>query len=213
MRRHGRCGWLFLAHVLSVCSPAAFAGGAIYLKASPWVGLSDDEQTFLSQPRSLDSTDLPGAGLAMEWRFSNGIAVGAEYIGYSHDYTPPAAIPPIVPRSGEATVRIIALTLRKYFGEPGGLFYPYVGLGIGTSDVETSHPLPGAPPVYNFVFDTYNATAYQISAGMEVRFFPTKKRHLGMIVEAKHMGYSSVEANRYDPTAMAIFIGIGLVRD
>jgi hypothetical protein len=207
------CGRLLLVLTVSAVAPTAMAGGSIYLKGSPWVGLADDEQTFLSQNRKLDTSASSAGGLALEWRFANGFAVGAEFISYTHDYTPPPHIEPFFPRSGEAVVNATSLTFKKYFGEAGKVFYPYVGLGIGKSNIETSHPLFGAPPVYNYVSDEYHVNAYQISAGMEVRFFPTKKRHLGVIVEVKHLGYDAIGANRYDPTAMAVFLGVGLVRD
>jgi opacity protein-like surface antigen len=168
-----------------------------------------------SQTRNLESGQSSGGGfaLALEWRFSYGFALGVEYFDYQHAYTPPAENPPFLPSNGEASVSIKALTLRKYFGEPGGIFYPYVGLGYGTADIETSHPLFGAPPVYDYESDSYSATAYLVSAGLEMRFFPTKKRHLGVVIEAKHMGYDTIGENRYDPTAMGIFVGVGLVRD
>jgi len=194
---------LFLA-TLAVSPGAAggiVAGGAIYIKGGT-MRLQHDTQVFDESPLptlitvNLEDTSSRTINVGWEIRFRRGWAVGTEYLGYRHQFTP-AASPAA---QGTATTKALMVSGRKYFFDSGN-FYPYVGGGIGIGETEINNRrnagLVGR-------FDT--SLFLHVVLGVEARF-----NNMSIMLEARHLAFdrdNSVDVE-YDPSVSGVLLGVG----
>lgn len=176
--------------VLTMLPALAQAGGAFLMKGGS-MRLSDNTQTFDSDSRYLDDTSNSTFAINVEGRVQNGMAFGAEYLAYSHDFTSTTA------QTGEVKTQTLQFLAKKYFIQ-GGPAHPYVGVGVGRTNINYSGTASSFAD-YDF------ALAIQALVGLELRF-----DNLSFLAEVKHL-YHDVDSggNEYDPTATGLFLGMG----
>jgi opacity protein-like surface antigen len=180
---------LLLASLLIASPTLTEAGGAFLFKAGT-VRLNDTSQLLDSAPRDLDDVSYSTLTLNLEARRKSGVAFGAEFITYRHDFTPPTS-----PEPGVARTRTLQFVGKKYF-KVGGPLHPYLGAGIGGGHTEVTYP--------GFTDDEFTLVL-QAVLGLEMRF-----ENLSFVVEAKHL-YHDIEGggNEYDPSGTGFFAGMG----
>lgn len=178
--------------ILALLPALAQAGGAFLMKGGS-MRLVDNTQTFDFGSRILDDTSNRTLAINVEGRARNGMAFGAEYLTYSHDFTSTPA------QAGDAKTQTMQFLAKKYFID-GGPVHPYVGVGIGVGRTNINYAGTGS-----FFSDNNFAFALQALIGLELRF-----DNLSFLAEVKHMYHDvSSSGNEYDPTATGLFIGAG----
>ena len=186
------CFRLFIPGVLAMLPTLAQAGGALLMKGGA-MRLSDNTQTLDLVSRNLDDTSNSTLAINVEGRVQNGMAFGAEYLTYSHDFTSATA------QTGDVKTQTLQFLAKKYFIQ-GGPVHPYVGVGIGFGRTNINYSGTASS------FADYDfALAIQALLGLELRF-----DNLSFLAEVKHL-YHDVESggNEYDPTATGFFLGMG----
>ena len=190
MQSSRRWYWLrvLVPGLLAVLPAMAQAGGAFLMKGGV-MRLTDNTQTLETVPRELDDTSNRTLAFNIEGRQRNGMAFGAEYIIYEHDFTPPTA------QAGVAKTQALQFLAKKYFIE-GGPVHPYIGAGVGVGQTDVS---------YTGFSDKEYTLAIQALVGLELRF-----DNLSVLAEVKHL-YHDIESggNEYNPTATGLFVGMG----
>lgn len=186
-----------LAAALVAPVSAQAAGDAFYLKGGS-VQLSDDYQNINAQNRTFDSKSTDTYGLLFEHRTRRDIALGVEYLNYSHDFTPGGlSTPPIPPGKGTATTRTLQFVAKKYFGPD--VFKPFFGLGVGLARTTVDYGPTVASNDEDF------GIGMQAMAGLELRF-----EGMGLMFEAKRLVHDiSTSNSAYKPSAIGFFAGIG----
>ena len=198
--RHSRCAaFLLLIATIALSPNAAAVGGAIFIKGGS-MRLLDDSQAFDTARHipvnvSLDENSYKAIGVAWELRFRRGWAVGAEYLGYDHRFTPSAS----PSARGSALTDAFMVTAKKYFINRG-IFHPYVGGGIGLAHTDVSNNRNGGT-----IDDLNFSVLLHATLGMELRI-----DNLSLIMEVKHINpaVSDVEVE-YNPTATGVLLGVG----
>ena len=178
--------------ILAMLPVLTQAGGAFLVKGGT-MRLSDDSQTLDSQSRYLDDASNRTLAFNVEGRVQNGMAFGAEYLTYSHDFTSATA------QTGDVKTQTLQFLAKKYFIQ-GGPVHPYVGVGVGIGRTNINYSGTASS------FADYDvALAIQALVGLELRF-----DNLSFLAEVKHL-YHDVESggNEYDPTATGLFLGMG----
>ena len=186
------CFRLFIPGVLAMLPTLAQAGGALLMKGGA-MRLSDNTQTLNTTSLTLDDTSNSTLAINVEGRVQNGMAFGAEYLTYSHDFTSATA------QTGDVKTQTLQFLAKKYFIQ-GGPVHPYVGVGIGFGRTNINYSGTASS------FADYDfALAIQALLGLELRF-----DNLSFLAEVKHL-YHDVESggNEYDPTATGFFLGMG----
>ncbi len=183
---------LFALPLLALPSLAA-ADGAFLFKVGR-VQLQDDQQLLEGSTRSFDDDSYSTLAMSIEGRKRRGVAFGAEFLTYRHEFGPAVGDP------GEAKVWAVMFVGKKYFG-PGGPFRPFFGAGIGGAHVNYTFQ----DTILGHVSDDEFNLALQAVAGFELDF-----DGLAFTLEAKHI-YHDVEGggNEYDPTGTGVFAGFG----
>ena len=196
---------LFLATLAGPPGAAAAGGivdgGAIYIKGGA-MRLQHDTQVFdaLSLPNlitvNLEDTSSRVINVGWEIRFRRGWAVGTEYLGYKHQFTP-AASPTA---QGIATTKALMVSGRKYFFDSGN-FHPYVGGGIGIGETEINNRR-SAGTVDRFDFSLF----LHVVLGIEARF-----NNMSIMLEARHLasGRDNSFDVEYDPSVTGVLLGMG----
>lgn len=182
-----------LSALLFALPVVANAGGAFLFKGGT-VRLADSSQQLDFGARNLDERSRSTYAVNIEARKRNGVAFGAEYLTYRHDFTPPAT-----PQEGEARTRALMFVAKKYFFDRGPV-HPYFGAGIGAGRTSVSF----VSATKSFSDDEFT-TVLQAVLGIELRF-----DNLSFVFEGKHL-YHDIEGggNEFDPTATGLFAGFG----
>ena len=191
---------LLLAVAIALPSSAVFAaGGAIFVKGGRML-LQDDSQLFDTPTHvpvsvGLNNNSYRAIDVSWEIRFGRGWAVGTEYLGYDHRFTPiatPAA-------RGVALTDAFMVTAKKYF-LARGMFHPYLGAGIGLGLTDISNHRNGGT-----IDDTNVSALVHAMLGVELRI-----DNLSFLLEAKTLYFdNSTNDVEYDPTASGVFLGAG----
>jgi len=184
---------LLFSVTLCMLPTLVHAGGAFLIKGGA-MRLSDDQQMIDLANRDLDDTSNGTLAFNLEGRRRNGMAFGAEYLTYRHDFTPSTA------QAGEARTQSIQFLSKKYFID-GGPVHPYIGIGIGAGHTHVSYTRTNGTRFSDKEF----TLAIQALLGLELRF-----DNLSFLMEVKHL-YHDIEGggNEYDPTATGLFAGMG----
>lgn len=190
---------LLLAVAIALPSSAFAAGGAIFIKGGSMF-LQDDNQLFDTPTHvpvnvGLNNSSYKAIDVSWEIRFGRGWAVGTEYLGYDHRFTPsatPAA-------RGVALTDAFMVSAKKYFLD-SGKFHPYVGAGFGLGLTDISNNRNGG------TINDLNASAFvHAMLGVELRV-----DNLSFLLEAKTLYFDNSTVDvEYDPTASGIFLGAG----
>lgn len=177
------------------------AGGAIYIKGGA-MRLQHDSQVFDESPLptlitvNLEDTSSRTINVGWEIRFRRGWAVGTEYLGYRHQFTPPAS----PAAQGTATTKALMVSGRKYFFDSGN-FYPYVGGGIGIGETEINNRRNAGS------VDRFDTSLFlHVVLGIEARF-----NNMSIMLEARHLAFdrdNSVDVE-YDPSVSGVLLGVG----
>ena len=167
------------------------AGGAFLFKGGV-LRINDDSQVVGPSLRDVDQDSYSTLALNIEARKKNGVAFGAELITFRNDFTPPVA-----PQQGVVRTHVLQFVAKKYFN-PGGVFYPYLGAGVGASHIDADYSSAGG----SYQNDEF-VLALQAVLGFELRF-----DNLSFVLEAKHL-YFDVGRNEFDPTGTGVFAGFG----
>ena len=178
--------------VLGLCAllpSMAHAGGAVLIKGGV-LRLTDETQTVDFVPLNFDDQSQRGFAFNVEGRKRNGVALGAEYVSYHHEFTTPST------QTGTAETKVVNFLAKKYFIENGPV-HPYLGMGIGVGHTYLHSA--------SIVSDTEFTFSLQALLGLELRF-----DSLSFLAEVKHL-YHDIESggNEYNPTATGVFIGMG----
>lgn len=140
-----------------------------------------------------DSKASNPLGLEGEWRINNGYSLGVEYLRYSDDLT---AIGTGLTSSMDVTS--VMFNGKKYF-DPGGLYHPYLGAGVGVARTDFS----GAAI-------TGNTADYAIQAmgGLEIRW-----RQFGIYTELKEFSAKTKDdaGNKVDVSSRGLFVGASIL--
>ncbi len=178
-----------------VVPAVAQAGDAFYLKGG-FVHLTDNSQNLNAQNRTFDDDSTDTYGLLFEHLTRRGIALGAEYLNYSHDFTPDGLSTPGTSK-GVATTRTLQFVAKKYFGP--AVFKPFFGLGVGFARTTVDYGPTIATNDEDF------GIGMQAMAGVELRF-----DGMGLMFEAKRMIHDINTSNStFNPSAVGFFAGIG----
>lgn len=190
---------VFLAAAIAIPSSALAAGGAIFIKGGSMF-LEKDSQLFDTPTHvpvsvGLNSSSYKAIDVSWEIRFGQGWAVGAEYLGYDHRFTPsatPAA-------RGIALTDAFMVSAKKYFFNSGS-FHPYVGAGFGLGFTDISNNRSGGT-----INDLNTSLFGHAMLGIELRV-----DNLSFLLEAKTLYFDNSAVDvEYDPTASGIFLGAG----
>lgn len=190
---------LLLAAIITLPTSAAAVGGALFIKGGSMF-LQDDNQLFDTPTHipvtvGLNNVSYRVIDLGWELRFRNGWAVGTEYLGYDHRFTPTAS----PSAKGVALTDAFMVNAKKYIFN-SGTFHPYVGAGIGIAFTDISNNRSGGS------IDDINASLIaHAMLGIELRV-----DYLSFMLEAKTL-YSDNSGNdvEYNPTASGLLLGAG----
>jgi len=116
--------------------------------------LTNDAQVVGGLPSLFDAASRPAAGLEIEWRSRNGLAVGSEIFYHKNKLNAVGTT-----LTGEQTVLSFYLNGKYYFRAVDWL-YPFVGVGIGYAGSTYAGDLTGKA----------SGPAYQGMVGTEFRF-------------------------------------------
>ena len=196
---------LFLATLAGPPGAAAAGGivdgGAIYIKGGA-MRLQHDTQVFDETPLAtlitvnLEDTSSRTINVGWEIRFRHGWAVGTEYLGYRHQFTPPAS----PTAQGFATTKALMVSGRKYFFDSGN-FRPYVGGGIGIGETDINNKRNAG------TVDLSDISLFlHVVLGIEARF-----NNMSIMLEARHLasGRDNSFDVEYDPSATGVLLGMG----
>lgn len=190
---------LLLAVTIALPSSVFAAGGAIFIKGGSMF-LQDDNQLFdtlthIPVSVNLNNKSYRAIDVSWEIRFGRGWAIGTEYLGYDHRFTPiatPAA-------RGIALTDAFMVSAKRYFLN-SGKFHPYLGTGVGLGITNISNNRDGG------TIDDTNASIFvHAMLGVELRV-----DNLSFLLEAKTLFFDNSTNNvEYDPTARGILLGAG----
>lgn len=144
-------------------------------------------------PTEFDSKASSTLGFEGEWRINNGFAFGAEYIRYSNDLTATAT-----GLTSSMDVTGIMFNGKKYF-TPGGIYYPYLGAGVGRASASFSgSAITGHTSNY----------AIQAMGGLEMRW-----RQIGVYTELKVFSAKTKDSadNEIDASSRGLFVGASVM--
>jgi len=176
--------------------PAPVQGAAFILKTGS-IKLSSRNQSIQTTtgtvPVEFDSKASSPLALEGEWRINNGFAVGVEYLRYSNDLT-------ISGTSFASSLDFTGLMFngKKYFAA-GGMFYPYLGAGIGMARANFSgSALTG---------DT-TGFAFQMMGGLELRW-----QQFGVYTEFTSLSAKTKDSagNKVDAGSRGLFVGASMM--
>lgn len=153
------------------CSPA-IADSIVALAKAGSFSVSKDRQTIDGGAVNIDDGASGVFGLEVEWRQTNGLAFGLEYLQYENDVTATGS----TLRSSMETLAILA-NVKKYFG-PAKTVNPYLGAGVGAAGIDFKGDL---------ITGTAGGLAAQAMGGVELRW-----DKVGLYTELKYL-YAEAE--------------------
>lgn len=160
-----------MAIACSVSTPALADSVAVIVKAGSF-SLSKDRQTIAGGNVQFDDSSSGVFGIEGEWRQTNGLALGVEYLQYENDLGVPSVV-----GTGTMDTSVLLFNVKKYF-RPTATVNPYIGAGLGAVSVDFS----GFP-----VSGSAGGFALQAIGGVEFRFgkvgFYTELKALHAVAE------------------------------
>jgi len=178
-------------------SRSAQAQGIAFILKAGSVKLSSRNQSIQTTtgtvPVEFDSKASSSFGLEGEWRINNGFAVGIEYLRYSNKLT-------VTGTTFTSSLDVAGLLFngKKYFSA-GGIFYPYLGAGIGRATANFSgSALTGDTADY----------AFQMMGGLEMRW-----QQFGVYTELKAFSAKTKDSfgNKVDAGSRGVFVGASIM--
>lgn len=142
---------LFGAGLLGMLALPAHAEDAFIFKGGMF-NLARDPQTINDVERDLDENGDDVYAFAWEKRRRDAVALGVEYVRFTHDWRSANT-------RGSAKSRAVLFTVKRY-QDTGTLLYPFVGVGVGLAHADLS----------SMPFDSALGLALQLSAGAEWRW-------------------------------------------
>ena len=122
---------LAIAVACGVSAPALADSVAVILKAGSF-SVSKDRQTIDGGTIELDDSASGVFGIEGEWRQTNGLALGIEYLQYENDVGAPSVV-----GSSTMDTSVVLFNAKKYF-RPTATVNPYVGAGVGAVSIDFS---------------------------------------------------------------------------
>ena len=122
---------LAIVMACGVSMPAFADSVAVIVKAGSF-SVSKDRQTIDGGNIELDDGASGVFGIEGEWRQTNGLALGIEYLQYENDVGAPSVV-----GSGTMDTSVVLFNAKKYFN-PTATVNPYIGAGLGAVSVDFS---------------------------------------------------------------------------
>jgi hypothetical protein len=177
-------------------APAHKQGLALIIKTGS-IKLSSSSQSLQTTsgtvPVEFESKASSPLGLEGEWRINNGFALGIEYIHYSNKLTATGT-------GLTSTMDVTGLLVngKKYFA-PGGIYYPYLGVGVGTASADFS----GSAITGNTA-----DFAIQAMGGLEMRW-----NQFGVYTELKAFSAKTKDnaGNKVDASSRGLLVGASIM--
>jgi len=165
-------------------------GIALFVKGGAFK-LSNGAQVVGGQPISFDTTSRPAAGLEIEWRSRNGLAVGGEIFYHKNK------VSAITGQAGEQTVLSLYVN-GKYYFRATDWFYPFAGAGVGVAASSYGGDFSGKA----------NGPAYQGMVGTEFRF-----GKFGFDLQYKYLASTTDDGsgNKIKVGGGGLFAGVGVI--
>jgi hypothetical protein len=125
---------------------------------------------------SYDKSSKPVAAFEVEFRHTEGFAIGAEALYYKNSLTAPGAGTTF---AGDQTVISGMVNGKYYFGGDSGVFHPFVGAGVGFAGAEFSGDIQGKS----------SGPSFQGMAGADLRF-----GDFGLYLEYKYVSATTQDS-------------------
>ncbi|UCH53675.1 MAG: outer membrane beta-barrel protein [Pseudomonadota bacterium] len=157
------------------------------------VKLNEPNQNILTStvtvPVSFDDKSKSPFGLEVEWRMTNGFALGGELVSYSNKLTAVGTS-----LQSDMDVTAVLFNAKKYFAA-SSLFYPFIGAGIGGAATDFSG---------SAISGNTSGLAFQGMAGVEMRW-----RQLGLYAEYKALSAKTEDdaGNKVNASVRGVFLG------
>lgn len=173
-------------------------GIALILKTGS-INLSSRSQTLQTTtgtvPVDFDSKASSPFGLEGEWRIhdGNGLAVGIEYLHYRNQLTATGTA-----LTSTMDVTGVLVNGKKYFA-PGGIYHPYLGVGVGAASANFSGSAVTG--------DTADF-AIQVMGGLEMRW-----QQFGVYTELKSFSAKTKDSagNKVNAGSRGVFVGASIM--
>lgn len=182
---------LAIAIACGVSAPALADSIAVIVKAGSF-SLSKDRQTIVGGNIEFDDSSSGVFGIEGEWRQTNGLALGIEYLQYENDLGAPSVV-----GTGTMDTSVVLFNVKKYF-RPTATVNPYIGAGFGAAAVDFSGDI---------ITGSAGGFALQATGGVEFRWdkvgFYTELKAL--VAEAEDEVGEQVKAS-----GSGIFAGISI---
>ena len=153
--------------------------------------LSKENHVVAGVASTYDTVSKSVSGVEAEWRSKTGVAVGGEVFSYKNDLGP-TGVP------SNAGQEVLAFMVNgKYYFRAASWLYPFVGAGVGQTNVSYSGGVTGSA----------TGLAYQGLAGMEFRF-----KSVGLNLQYKFLASTIGGAGReVDVGGSGILAGISVI--
>ena len=149
--------------------------------------MATTNQTVAGLPSVYDTKSKPVAGLELELRHREGLALGAEFFYYKNNLTQNGAT------AGQAV--LATMVNAKYYIHAADSFRPYVGAGVGFASAAYSGNLTG----------TSGGTALQGLAGAEFRF-----SDVGLRLEYKYLASTVGKTEKIKVGGGGVLVGLSI---
>ena len=177
-------------------APVPTQGLALIIKTGS-IKLSSRSQSLQTTsgtvPTEFDGKASSPLGLEGEWRINNGFALGIEYIRYSNSLTATGT-----GLTSSMDVTGVLFNGKKYFA-PGGIYHPYLGVGVGAASANFSGSAI-----------TGNTADYAIQAmgGLEMRW-----KQFGVYTELKAFSAKTKDSagNKVDAGSRGLLVGASIM--
>jgi len=177
-------------------APVHTQGLALIIKTGS-IKLSSRSQSLQTTsgtvPAEFDSKASSPLGLEGEWRINNGFALGIEYIRYSNNLTATGT-----GLTSSMDVTGVLFNGKKYF-TAGGIYYPYLGVGVGAASANFS----GSAITGNTA-----DFAIQTMGGLEMRW-----NQFGVYTELKAFSAKTKDSagNKVNAGSRGVFVGASIM--
>lgn len=138
--------------------------------------LATPSQSIGGLMTSYDKSSKPVASFELEFRHTEGFAIGAEVLYYKNSLTAPGAGTTF---TGDQAVLSTMVNGKYYFGGDSGTFHPFVGAGVGFAGATFSGDLQGKS----------SGPSIQGMAGADLRF-----GNFGLYLEYKYLSATTQDS-------------------
>jgi len=182
---------LAIAVACGVSTPALADSVAVILKAGSF-SVSEDRQTIDGGNVGLDDSASGVFGIEGEWRQTNGLALGIEYLQYENDVSAPSVV-----GSSTMDTSLVLFNVKKYFN-PTATVNPYIGAGLGAVSVDFGGDI---------ITGSAGGFALQAIGGIEFRF-----DKVGLYTEFKalHAVAEDEAGEKAKASGSGVFAGISI---